>query len=78
MWEAGIEHPSVAERMKRLASEVDLPATDLSWTVASSFLLASLRRRGVLPERIEFSDHRDFFMKLLTSATRDSAGRAVA
>lgn len=78
LWEAGMGHPSVAERMKRLASALDLPATDLSWTVACSFLLASLRRRGVLPKRIEFHDHRDLFMKLLTPATPDSEGRALA
>jgi hypothetical protein len=78
LWEAGMRHPSIAERMKGLASALDLPATDLSWTVACSFLLASLRRRGVLPQRIEFHDSRDLFMKLLARATTDSAGRALA
>ena len=69
LWKARMQHPPISERMKNLVSEVDLPAADLSWTVACSFLLASLRRRGVVPERLEFEDHRDLFMKLLTPPT---------
>lgn len=69
LWEPGMAHPSIAERMKRLAAGLDLPATDLLWNAACSFLLASLRRRGTLPERIEFHDQHDLFMKLLTRET---------
>ena len=45
LWKAGMQQPPIAERMKKLVSAADLPAADLSWTVACSFLLASLRRR---------------------------------
>lgn len=60
LWEAGTQHPPIAERMKNLVSALALPGTDLSWTVACSFLLAGLRRRAVVPDRLE--------MNLLTSS----------
>ena len=78
LWESGMAHPSIAERMERLASELDLPAADLLWNVACSFLLAGLRRRGALPECIECHDQRDLFLKLLRPPTRDSGDRALA
>jgi len=76
LWEAGMQHPPIAERMKSLVSVLNLPATDLSWTVACSFLLASLRRRSVVPERVNFQDHCDLFMKLLAPPATDLEGRA--
>jgi hypothetical protein len=65
LWEPGREHPSIAHRMMALAAVVDLPGNDFFWNVACSFLLARLRREQRLPERIEFADQRDLFMKLL-------------
>jgi hypothetical protein len=65
LWEEGGEHPSVAGRIARLASIVDLPGNDSIWNVACSFLLASLRRQGVLPKRLEFRDQQDLLQNLL-------------
>jgi hypothetical protein len=76
LWEAGIEHPPIAERMQNLVASLDAPPTDLSWTVACSFLLASLRRRSVVPKRVDFQDHRDLFMKLLATPAEDLGDRA--
>jgi len=41
---------AMRSHMQNLVFTLDLPAGDLSWTVACSFLLASLRRRGAVPE----------------------------
>ena len=65
LWEQGAEHPSVAGRIARLASVVDLPGNDHLWNVACSFLLASLRRQRALPVRVEFRDQRDLLRTLL-------------
>ncbi len=69
LWEKGKSHPSIAERMKKFAENLDLSENnihyDAFWNVSSCFLLASLRRQHALPARIEFSDLREFFMKLL-------------
>lgn len=73
LWEAGAEHPAIAERIKRLTDHLDLPENDHLWNVASSFLLASLRRQNVLPERIEMRTHRDLFSRLLCQPGASSA-----
>ncbi len=65
VWEPGGEHPSIAQRMAKLATVVDLPGNDFLWNVACSFLLASRRREQTLPDRVDFTDQRDLFMKLL-------------
>ncbi len=65
LWEPGSEHPSIAERMTKLAAVVDLPGNDFFWNVACSFLLASRRREQTLPDRVDFTDQRNLFMKLL-------------
>jgi len=65
LWEPSREHPSIAQRMAKLATAIDLPGNDFFWNVASSFLLASRRREETLPDRVEFTDQRDFFVKLL-------------
>lgn len=65
LWKAGVDHPPLVDRMKRLADIVDLSGHNNFWNVASSFLLASLRRGDALPDRIEFRDYKDLFLQLL-------------
>lgn len=65
LWEVGTEHPAIAERVKRLIDHLNLPENDFLWNVASSFILASLRRQNALPHRIEMHSHRDLFGRLL-------------
>ena len=65
LWEAGTEHPAIAERINRLLDHLNLPTNNYLWNVASSFLLASLRRQNALPQRIEMQSHRDLFSRLL-------------
>ena len=65
LWDAGVEHPPIAARIDRLTDIADLPGNDYVWNVACSFLLASLRRQGILPERVEFKDQRDLLRNLL-------------
>ena len=67
LWESGRKHPSVAERVARLAADVDLGPNDYCWTVASSFLPATLRRQRAVPGRVEAASQRGLFEKLLTS-----------
>lgn len=64
LWEFGEEHPPITARMSRLTA-VNLPGEDWLWNVACSFLLGTLRRNETLPNRVEFSDQRDLFIKLL-------------
>lgn len=66
LWEAGREHPPISERMKRLIEHLDLPEDDFLWNVASSFLLASLRRQNALPLRVAAKNGRDLFRNLLS------------
>lgn len=70
LWEYGEEHPSIADRMIRLVDKVNLPGNDHVWNVSICFLLASLRRQDALPNRINFKEQRDLFIKLLERESR--------
>ncbi len=65
LWQPGKEHPRLAKRIERLAQRVELPLDDFFWNMATSFLLACLRRQNRLPDRLDFNDPRELFTKLL-------------
>lgn len=69
LWESGREHPSITDRIKSISMTLNLPVDDHFWIVASSFLLACLRRQHALPSRIDFRSHRNFFDKILHQCT---------
>jgi hypothetical protein len=66
LWGGSRTHPPIAERVMKLADELDLAPEDNFWNYLSCLILTQLRFQGRMPSGMRFHSTKDLCLQLLT------------